>query len=98
MLFGGLGAREKSFLFCFLKAHGSMLCTLNPQKKMDLHTAPNLPNKKELLSTPQSFKNKKKNLFPPCKPSKAPKDDVFSQSPYSLRTFLKKGLVLTPNH
>jgi hypothetical protein len=76
----GWGTREKSFLFCFLKAHGSMLCTLNPQKKMDLHTAPNLPNKKELLSTPQSFKNKKKTCSHPASLQK-PQKMMFSHSP-----------------
>jgi len=69
-----------------------------PSKKDGLTHSPQPSKQKRVVIHPAILQKQKKNLFPPCKPSKAPKDDVFSQSPYSLRTFKKKGLVLTPNH
>jgi hypothetical protein len=60
-------------LFCFLKVHGSMLCIiLNPQKKMDVYTAPNLPNKKRVIIHPTTLQKQKK-LVPTPQCFKPPK-------------------------
>jgi hypothetical protein len=70
----GWGVGQKSFLFCFLKVHGSMLCILNPQKKMNLYTAPNLPNKKRVIIHPAILqKQKKKKLVTTPQFFKTPK-------------------------
>jgi hypothetical protein len=50
-----------------------MLCIiLNPQKKMDVYTAPNLPNKKRVIIHPTTLQKQKK-LVPTPQCFKPPK-------------------------
>jgi hypothetical protein len=50
-----------------------MLCILNSQKKMDIYTTPNLPNKKRVVIHPATLQKYQKKLFPPLNPSKPQK-------------------------
>ncbi len=77
----GWGVGRILFLFCFLKAHGSMLCIFNPQKKMNLYTAPNLPNKKRVIIHPAILqKQKEKTCYHPSI-LQNPKKMMFSHRP-----------------
>jgi hypothetical protein len=94
----GWGVGRSLFLFRFLKVHGSMLCILNPQKKMGINTTPKLPNKKRVVIHPTTLQKQRK-LVPTPTILQNPKKMMFSHSPLPSKNFRKKkGLVLTPNH
>jgi hypothetical protein len=76
-----------------------MLCILNPQKEMDLHTAPNLPNKKRVVIHPATLKKKQKRTCSQLSILQNPQKMMFSHTPLQSKNFFKKKeLVLTPNH
>ncbi len=90
-----MGGGEKSFLFCFFKVHGSMLCILNPQKKMELYTAPNLANKKKVAIHPATLQRQEKTCSHPTI-LQNPKKMMFSHSPLPSKNSFKKRACTHP--